>query len=271
MKTELTGTSSGLGQAGPSRSIVYKHAIGAELRLHVFDPGDATGGKSRPAIVFFFGGGWLNGQPDQFFSHCQALAGRRMVAMSAEYRTHSTHGVTPRECVQDARSCLRWIRSHADEMGIDPCRLAAGGGSAGGHLAASTALSESFDEKGEDLSIPCRPDALVLFNPVLDNGPDGYGHDRVRNEFPRISPAHNVSAGWPPTLVMVGTADETVPVSTMEGFRNDMRRHKNHCDLVLYPGATHGFFNYNLPDNTAYYETMKRMESFLQESGFFRD
>jgi acetyl esterase len=252
----------------PSRTVLYKQTGSTELRLHIFEPPEATGRTDRPAIVFFFGGGWNTGQPGQFFPQCQALASRGLVSCSAEYRTHTSHGVSPRECVKDARSCLRWIRAHAGELGIDANRIAAGGGSAGGHLAASTALVESFDGPGEDFSVSCRPDALVLFNPVLDNGPDGYGYERVRADFPRISPAHNVNAGWPPTLIMVGTQDKLVPVSTMERFRDEMFRNRNLCILHLHAGAGHGFFNFDHPDNSAYFETLRQTEEFLKERGF---
>jgi acetyl esterase len=251
-----------------SRTTVYKRIGATELRLHIFESNAAPRSSSRPAIVFFFGGGWNTGSPEQFFPQCRALASLGMVAFSAEYRTFSTHGIGPRECVKDARSCLRWIRSQADALGIDAHRIAAGGGSAGGHLAASTALAQSFDEPGEDLSFPCRPDALVLFNPVLDNGPDGYGHDRVHADFPCISPAHNVTTGWPPTLVMTGTNDDLVPVSTMERFRDAMIRNQNICELILHPGAGHGFFNFDRPDNAAYHETLHQTEEFLRARGF---
>ena len=107
-----------------------------QLKLHVFST--EGGGRRRPAIVFFFGGGWVGGNPSQFFPHCEHLAAKGMVAVSAEYRVKSRHQATPFDCVEDARSAVRYLRGHARELGIDPDRIAAGGGSAGGHLAAAT-------------------------------------------------------------------------------------------------------------------------------------
>jgi len=82
--------------------------------------------------------------------------------------------------VKDAKSAVRWIRKNALTYNIDPERIAAGGGSAGGHIAAATGTSTAFEEDGEDKSISSWPNLLVLFNPVIDNGPDGYGHSRVK-------------------------------------------------------------------------------------------
>ncbi len=141
-----------------------------------------------------------------------------MVAICAEYRTKKSHGTPPFECVKDAKSCVRWIRKNAKDLGIDGNRIAAAGGSAGGHLAAATATVANFDED-KDKSISCIPNALVLFNPVFDNGPDGYGYERVKDQYKKFSPIDNIKKGLPPTLVMLGTKDRLIPVKTAEKFK----------------------------------------------------
>ena len=90
-------------------TIDYKHVGDSTLQLHVFDAG-SHGDAPRSAIVFFFGGGWVNGTPAQFFPHCKYLASRGMAAISAEYRVQSRHATTPFECVADGKSAIRWIR-----------------------------------------------------------------------------------------------------------------------------------------------------------------
>jgi acetyl esterase/lipase len=250
----------------PDRSVVYKAIDGVELKLHIFNPPGQTPDQRRPAIVFFFGGGWKGGSPSQFYPHCKHLAQRGVVAMAADYRVASRNNTTPAECVKDGKSALRWIRQHAAELGIDPDRLAAGGGSAGGHVAAATAALSGFNEQSDDLSVSCMPAALVLFNPVFDNGPDGYGYDRVEAYWKEFSPLHNLHKGMPPTVVFFGTNDKHVPVKTAVEYQKRMIELGVPCDLHLYGGATHGFFNYSHQD--AYYPaTVAVMDQFLAALG----
>ena len=117
----------------PDEQKTYKKVGKVELQLHIFNPKGHKASDQRPAIVFFFGGGWSGGTPSQFYPQCEYLAKRGMVAISAEYRVKSRNGTSPLECVKDGNSAVRWVRSHAEELGIDPSKLAAGGGSAGGH------------------------------------------------------------------------------------------------------------------------------------------
>lgn len=249
----------------PTRVVTYKTIAGTPLNLHLFA---SPGPTPRPAIVFFFGGGWNGGTPTQFYPQCAHLAARGMVAISAEYRTHSQHGTTPYECVADARSAVRWIRSHAAEFGLDPDRIAAGGGSAGGHLAAATAVLTSFDEPGEDTSVSCRPNALVLFNPVLDNGPDGYGQDRVADRWLEFSPMHNLRPGAPPTIIFLGSEDKLIPVASMAAYKHRMAELGARCDVWIYDGQAHGFFNYRDGANPCYAATLREADRFLVSLGY---
>ncbi|RCL34100.1 MAG: alpha/beta hydrolase, partial [Puniceicoccaceae bacterium] len=221
----------------------------------------------RPAVIFFFGGGWNNGSPEQHYSHCAHLASRGMVAMSAEYRVKSRNQTTPKECVEDGKSAIRWVRAHAAELGIDPNRLAAGGASAGGHVAAAAGTVDSFDATSEDLSVSSRPDALVLFNPVFDNGPGGFGHSRVKAYWQEISPIHNISASAPPSIVFLGTEDEYIGAEVAVRYKELMDQSGVRCDLHLYPEQAHGFF---YPDrkNGYFKKTLEKMDDFLTSLDF---
>jgi len=222
--------------------------------------------SGRPGIVFFFGGGWNGGSPSQFYPHCEYLASRGMVAIAAEYRVARKHGTSPRECVKDGKSAMRWVRAHAGELGIDPKRLAAGGGSAGGHVAATTGTATSIEEAGEDRSVSFRPAALVLFNPVYDNGPGGYGHSRVKDYWEAISPMHNITKDTPPAAVFLGTKDKLIPVSTAETFKSKMEAVGVRSELYLYEGQEHAFFNFR---NRKYYTwTVRAMDRFLVSLGY---
>jgi len=246
----------------------FKKIGGAELQLHVFTPEDHKASDKRPAIVFFFGGGWNGGSPSQFYPHCRYLASRGMVAMSAEYRVKSRNKTTPRECVKDGKSAVRWIRQHAEELGVDPMRIAAGGGSAGGHVAAATGTTKGFEEEGQDLEVSSRPAALALFNPVFDNGPDGYGHSRVKEYWKEFSPMHNIDETTPPTIVFLGTKDKLIPVETAQEYKRLMEEKGRRCDLHLYEGQPHGFFNYSKKES--YTKTVIEMDRFLASLGYLK-
>lgn len=215
-----------------------------ELKLFITNPPDWKPSDRRGAIVFFHGGGWKGGFAAQFNEQSRYLATRGLVCIQAQYRTIGNAVIPPLVCVYDAKSALRWVRAHAPELGVNPDRIAAGGGSAGGHLAAFAGLVEGLDDPGDDLAVSPKPRALLLFNPVLDNGPNGgYGYERIGARYREFSPAHNVSPGAPPTLVMLGTNDNLIPVETMRRFQSNMERVGARCDLTLYEGAPHGFFN----------------------------
>jgi len=165
---------------------------------------------------------------------------------------------------------MRWVRGHAGELGIDPARIAAAGGSAGGHLAAHVGLVDGTDAPGDNRGISARADALILFNPVLDNGPGGWGTARVGARYPEFSPAHNVSRDDPPAILFLGSQDKLIPVATLERFRDAMRQAGVRCDLHVYEGEGHGFFNANRGDNKYYRLTVIAADKFLASLGWLQ-
>ena len=256
-----------------ARVETYKEASDTKLRLYLFNPDGHKASDKRPAIVFFFGGGWNGGTPKQFEPHARYLASRGMVGIVADYRVKSRQKTTPFECVKDGKSAVRWIRQNARRLGIDPGRLAAGGGSAGGHVAAATGTVPGLEEDGDDLEVSSAPNALVLFNPVYDNGPMGYGYSRVKKRFREISPMHNLSKKTPPTIVFLGTKDKLIPVATARKYKELMEKSGTRCDLHLYEDQPHGFFNGPSRKgkfNEYYLKTVTEMDRFLTSLGYLK-
>ncbi len=258
--------------AAPRDARVYKRVGDRELKLSVVRPADWKTGDRRPALVFFHGGGWTGGAPTQFDEHSRYFASRGLVCIQVQYRLLDAKSAQPPDaCIHDARTAMRWVRAHAAELGVDPARIGAGGGSAGGHLAAHAGLVDGTDDPSDDLKISAKPAALLLFNPVLDNGPGGWGTARVGARFPELSPAHNVSRDDPPAIVFLGTKDNLIPVATLERFRAAMRQAGVRCDLHLYEGEGHGFFNHRgLGGGKAYALTVREADRFLASLGWLR-
>ncbi|MDF1658546.1 MAG: alpha/beta hydrolase [Verrucomicrobiales bacterium] len=255
-----------------STSEVYKTASGDDLLIYRLDPPNHDASKDKaPAIVLFFGGGWNGGAPTHLEPQGRYLAHRGMVVFLADYRVKKRQGTTPRECVADGKSAVRWVRENAIRFGINPDRIAAGGGSAGGHVAAATGMCEGLDEPGEETTVSAKPNALVLFNPVYNNGPEGgYGYDRVEEWFPAISPAHNITGDDPPAIVFLGTEDKLIPVAHAEAFQAEQRAFGVESELYLYEGEPHGFFNLSVGQGKKehFIDSVLKTDAFLTSLGF---
>lgn len=244
--------------------IVYKSTPHGDLVLYVRKPADWRPEDRRAAILFFFGGGWNGGSPTQFGPQAVYFAERGMVTFCADYRVKSRQGVTPDICVQDARSAMRYLRKHAGDLGIDPARIVASGGSAGGHLALCCAFIEGVDDPEDDPDLSPIPNAVVAFNPVT-NVADS---DRARSRMPdqdtalSISPRHHLRTGAPPLLIFIGTRDPFY--DSVVDFVAEAGRLDNHVELCIDEGQPHGYFN-----RSPWLErTTLRTEAFLVSLGY---
>lgn len=235
-----------LAQENPAnvKTVPYKKTKQGELNLSIHYPSDWKETDKRPAIVFFFGGGWTGGTVKQFESQAMHLANRGMVAIRADYRVKSRHKVTPDQCVEDAKSAIRWVRQNASKLGVDANRIVASGGSAGGHLAACTSLCPGLDCPEEDRSISSRPAVLVLYNPALrfDGVPqlmERIGKDEKLGKL--LSPTLHLAKESPPTLLLFGKDDPLLKQG--EEFVSRSKELGHSTSLYLADGVGHGFFN----------------------------
>ncbi len=251
----------------PDERLAYKATAQGELRLDWFR---AAGSKAAPALLLFHGGAWAHGSPRQFHPLCRHLAARGLHALSAEYRLRDRHHSSPADAVQDARDAMRHLRREAGALGIDRQRIAAGGGSAGGHLAACLGTGVSLPDPGADPALPVRPSALVLLNPMLDLGPGRPDHALVGARWRELSPRQHVGPGMPPTLIVNGTADIDVPVATVQDFCTAARAHSGDCEAVFREGAGHGFFNTEVDRGRHVAFTWAAIEAFLRRVGHLK-
>ena len=248
-------------QADGSTSHIYKTVGKYELRLFVDSPKGHNVEAKVPAIVFFHGGGFKSGSEIQFEKQSKYLAGRGMVAIRVRYRLTKDSGVEVTDCVEDAISAMRWVRANAGKLGVDPGRIAAGGGSAGGYLSVATLLIDHINAETDPAGVSAKPNALVLFNPGFGAPNKEAGAD-PRDKDGKGELSQYVKPGLPPMIHFFGTEDPFLPEARR--FIEACKKAGNRSELLTYEGEGHGFFN-----KDKYYElTISETDRFLVGLGW---
>lgn len=252
----------------PDEVITYKTVENGKLplTLNVFKPAGWLPTDKRPVLVTFHGGGWAAGDPSTQYYMADRLAKRGWVGISVKYRLTNKHhpGTTPFDAVKDARSAVRYVRAHGAELGINSDKLVVNGGSAGGHLAAATALFDDVNDEADDLKISTMPQLMVLFYPVIDTGPAGYGNQLVGENWKTISPVDRVVRGLPPTLLLHGDRDTVTPYAGAKLFHERMIAAGNACELITGKGG-HGYFTY---EQASLDQALAQVDRWLKEQGY---
>lgn len=222
----------------PPSEHVYRTVDGVPLKAFVFKPAGATKNVRTPAIVLFHGGGWVAGAPEWTFASARRYADLGLVAISVEYRL-SSNAISPIEALDDVCSSFRWARARANELAIDPRRIAASGVSAGGHLAAAAATIGCGNTDGAYGT--GGPDALVLWSPALDVSGDGHFRRLLgdRASVEALNPVAHVRARMPPVVVVHGERDSLTPLSGVRRFCGRVEAGGGRCDVHVYPGVGH--------------------------------
>lgn len=248
-----------------AESFVYRELSPIPMRLHVFKPTGWAKGDRRPALVFFYGGGWTHGTPDHAVSWAKWAAERGMLGVAPDYRTKLRFGTSPLEAVADGRAALRWIEDHADELGIDRERIVVGGNSAGGHLALWTAITHTPPGSAAAEAPTVKPAALVLLSPVSDTSTaSGYTPSRFGANADALSALHQLDSRMPPVLLFHGDADKTVPQRQSLDLRDKLKA-QGECEFVNVHGGSHNFSG-DLPEWKE--KTRTIVEAFLTQHGF---
>lgn len=227
-----------------SEPFVFRKVNGVELRLHVVKPEGWKKGDRRTCLVSFFGGGWVTGTPERSIGTAKWAASLGMVGIAPDYRTRSRFQASPEDCVADARAAIRWVVEHAEELGIDPKRLVCHGGSAGGHVAAWTAIPKPGPGR-EDPAPEHLPAALVLINPVSDTNATGYGgpprFNRDAARAKACSVPDQMPEKMPPSILFHATGDTTVPYANSVALRDKLKANGNRSELVTFEGLGHSY------------------------------
>lgn len=208
---------------------------------------------TRPAVVDIHGGGWAGGDKAdrREVNICTNLAANGYVAMSVNYALQVKNGppVWPRN-LQDCKTAVRWLRANAARLRVDPGRIGAIGGSAGGHLAAMVGVTgpeAGLDPAGPHGEQPCNVQGVVdLYGPVLwmqkrDLAMIGKGLAEAPELYRLASPLSHLDKGDPPILIIHGTADKTVDVGQSRTFAAELAKVGIEHQLVIVEGAPHTF------------------------------
>lgn len=253
---------------GPDMDLVYKTVPGDALRLQVFRARGARPSPDAPLLLLLHGGGWVVGNIGQFHPQCRVFAAQGLDCATASYRVRGRHGSSPGDALNDVRDAVRYLRRQHQALGLPMPRLVVGGGSAGGHLAAALASALPWPDPGADPQAPTRPDAVLLYNPMLDLSPGMPDHGPVAAHWHALSPQHHLSASTSPTLVMSGDQDPEVAVATVQRHVQGLQALGVRARAVIYPGAGHGFFNPRGWQASWFGQTNTEVWRFLAELGW---
>jgi acetyl esterase len=286
-------------QRKPDVSLAYKQADRIDLPMAVFLPKDrASLAERRPAILCIHGGawsGWRGGDCTTwdggiFAPHARYFAGRGMVAVTISYRNVPQPGKEPAafeagpclaDLIADCRSAMRYLRQHADELGIDSNRIAVIGDSAGGHLAAALGTIDRFDNRGDDAKTSAMANLVVTCNPITDlSDPRWFTYlqqqsrpieDNTSREdrAKAVSPLWNVSKDSAPTLAIHGLADTIVLPRHSSELIERIKQTGVAAELSTVPGASHAFVLLGYRSTgSEFLKVMRDIDSFLVRSGY---
>jgi len=258
-KTAMADTST-----GSEKEIVYKETPQGILKMYAQFPKGWNKRDKRTAVIFFHGGGWGGGSRDLFKYQCAYFASRGIVAATVTYRlatkkataTMKDKGSRKRLCIPDAKSAIRWVKQHAEELGVDPDRIIVSGGSAGGHIGliatSNPALNHPDDPEGFDTSVA----AMVLFNPALTLA------DAKDSEIDFIQ---HLKPGAPPAIAFFGSKDKW-----LKGWNPTYAKwkslEKSVIEVQIAEGQNHAFFNSQPWADL----TLVAADEFLQKQGLLK-
>jgi acetyl esterase len=246
----------------PGKTYVYKNSAGKPRQMEIFFPPnhDAAGSKV-PGMILFHGGGWSGGTLAQFRVACEYFASRGLVCATAEYQMLGKGGEKQlptgeskkRVCITDAKSAIRWLKQHADELGIDPNRIITGGGSAGGHISALATLNAGLNDPADLQEIDTHVVAYIWFNPAFTSDDE---------KDPEVDVLQHQTACLSPAIVFFGDKDNW-KLGWDAAHQHWKELGVKSIELQIAEGQKHGFFNKE-PWRT---ECLRAADAFLVKHG----
>lgn len=247
----------------PSSIQTYKTVDGTELKLHIFYPENHSFNNKHAALLFFHGGGFRRGSPIQGYEMSEVFNPKGIAVISIQYRLMEQAGTLDR-IIADAKSSVRFVRTHAHHLGIDPDRIAVAGHSAGGYLAYAAGAIDVFDEAGEDLEISSLANAMIPWSMGATRSEDRLtGMMSKGFSVDDYQPATYINESMAPSLFITGSADDSVPVEPLNDLRDQISAKGNTSSVHVVEGAEHLFREPGQKE-----EVYATILSFLDSIGF---
>lgn len=231
--------------------VTYCTIEGEELLMDIHWP--ETGDGNFPVAVYVHGGGWSQGDKTEDLNQYLAeLLPRGIAVFAINYRLANEY--TFPAMIEDAKCAVRHIRANAANYSIDPDRIAAFGGSAGGHIVSLLGVANEetgWDDVGQYQGVSSRVAAVVnMYGPTdLRIEIEGASKRLIKTVFATAShkdmgfasPITYVDSGDPAFLLMHGEDDPLVPISQSENFAAALEEAGVEVELVRVANASHAF------------------------------
>lgn len=255
-------------------TIWFKNTRNRKLKLLVMQPHRQDTMQKCPAMVWIHGGAWVAGSPESFIPHLRWSAALETVAVSIEYRLVAkpenrpdlANGNSVEDCLSDCADAIKYLRKHADELGIDKNKIIVIGDSAGGHLALCLGTM--------DLPKNAKADVVINCNGISDMTVEKWikyiraDHNQLRNAK-RMSPANYLDRRDAPILTMNGSNDNVVTPQDAKAFYESCLKAGIDTDFILWPGMRHAFIvtNYTATEDQTD-KALTALEAFLLKRNF---
>ena len=244
------------------RDLVYAKYGSRELMLDLYLPKVPTN-TPIPCIMVIHGGGWRSGDKQRFAKQAAYLADKGFAAACIGYRLMPEVQIL--DCIKDCKASVRWVRANAGKYGIDPDRIGAIGGSAGGHLVAALGTSykaEKLEGEGGNAGISSRVQAVVAMAAVTDFNAFGSSKMTLDKETASlIAPVTYVDKDSAPILLLHGDADKLVPLQQSELLATKYKAAGAAAETFVFKGGPHGFWN----TGSTFDETMEKATTFFRK------
>ena len=254
----------------PDVSYIYAKKKNVNLKLHFFIPNEP---KVKSSVLLFHGGGWAFGSSYSLFKICKDLSRAGITCISADYRLGLKHDTKVKDSMSDAHEAYNWMVENSDKLNIEKDKIIVGGGSSGGHLAASLAMIPDEENNTHD-----NIQAMIFLNPALNTSflnieiPKNIDERRkklwlyVRKLFEGksddLSPSNFIRSNLPPSIIFHGEKDKTIPIFMIDDFAKEMKEKGNEVDFFRWKDKGHQFYRW---DKEAYPEVMRELIGFINK------